>query len=288
MTRQFDVVADGFTFLHSPRWRDGKVWVTDDSAGCVVTVSAQGRVEEAFEVPQGAAGLGWMPDGRMLIVSAYDRRVLRRELSGELVTHADLAAVGMTGNPSDLVVGPNGRSFVGDFWPDRLDQAKPATPSRLYCIQPCGDVREVAEDLWLPNGMVLFPDYTLVVAESGAGRLLAFNKGTDGSLSRRRFWALLGSKGTPVVPAGICADIDGNVWVADVRGGRVLHVRPGGEVLEEIDTGGLSAYACMLGGDDGRTLYVCAAPPHVERETRQSRDAVLLAARVDVPHGALP
>lgn len=287
MTRQLDVVAGGFAFLSSPRWRDGRLWVVDGPAGRVLTVSTRGQVDDAFEVPHGPSGLGWLPDGRMLVVSAQDQRVLRREPSGELVTHADLATVGMTGDPNDLLVGPNGRSFVGDFWPDRMNGSGAAAPSRLYCIQPDGELRQAADDLWLPNGMVLFPDYTLVIAESGAGRLLAFNKGTDGSLSRRRIWALLDSTGTPVVPAGICADIDGNIWVADALGNRVLHVRPGGEILEEVETGGLSVHACMLGGDDGRTLYVCAAPSSAERE-RRSGDSMLLAVRVDVPHGALP
>ena len=221
-------------------------------------------------------------------MSARERRVLRREPTGDLVLHADLAAAGMAEDPNDLVVGPNGRAYVGDFRPERMDVSVPVTPSRLFCIRPGGDARPVADDLWLPNGMVLFPDYTLVVVESRAGRLLAFDKGTDGSLSRRRIWALLDSTDAPVVPAGICADIDGNVWVADAAGNRVLHLRPGGEVLEQIETGPLGVHACMLGGDDGRTLYLCAGPAYAERAGRQSRDAVLLAARVDVPHGALP
>lgn len=275
MTRQLDVVADGYSQLSSPRWRDGTLWVLDGPTGRVLRTVAGGQLVEAFEVPEGSSALGWLPDGRMLVVSARERRILRREPSGDLVLHADLAAAGMQEEPHDIVVGPNGRAFVGEFRAEWMDLSVAATPSRLYRAQPDGEVLPVLENLQVPNGMVLFPDYTFVLAESRAGRLLAFDKGTDGTLGGRRIWALLDSAEPPAVPSGICADIDGNVWVADVQGRRVLHVRSGGEVLEQIDTGPYAMHGCMLGGDDGRTLYLCT-------------DATLLGVRVDVPHGALP
>jgi len=156
----------------------------------------------------------------------------------------------------------------------------------------------VAEDLAFPNGMVILPGGVLVVAETFAGRLTAFDIGDDGALGDRRVWAQFGD--TPrsddvgevvgqlaVAPDGICADAEGAIWVADALHARVIRVREGGEIVDEIPTG-TGVFACMLGGDDGRTLFLCAAPSFPEHERRPVREAQLLAVRVDVPHAGLP
>lgn len=298
MSRHIDVVADGFSYLEGPRWHSGRLWLSDFYTGRVTVVGAQGEIEEVLEVPGQPSGLGWLPDDSLLVVSMRDHRILRQEPSGELVTHADLSPLGLGGHLNDLVVGPTGRAYVGDFGFDLMAGA-PIRMTRLYCVEPDGEVAVVADDLYFPNGIVLLPDSTLVVAETLGNRLTAFDAGTDGSLANRRVWAAFGDPPATddlaaelphavVSPDGICADNDGNLWVADALGNRVLHVREGGEILEEISTGELGAYACMLGGDDGRTLYLCAAPSFAEDERRDTREARLLSVRVDVPHGALP
>jgi sugar lactone lactonase YvrE len=168
----------------------------------------------------------------------------------------------------------------------------------LTRVDPDGTVSTVAEDLGFPNGMVILPEGVLVVAETFAGRLTAFDIGEDGALSNRRVWAQFGA--TPqtddvgeavqrleVAPDGICVDAEGAIWVADALHARVIRVREGGGILEEIATG-TGVFACMLGGDDGRTLFLCAAPSFAEHERRPVREAQLLAVRVDVPHAGLP
>ncbi|MCW2721979.1 MAG: gluconolactonase [Pseudonocardia sp.] len=296
MVRKLSVVLDGYSYLECPRWRDGRLWVSDFYTNQVVATDGRGSTEVIAEVPGQPSGLGFLPDGRALIVSMRDHRILVRDDAGQLSEHADLSGA-VSGMPNDMVVDESGRAFVGDFGFDLMGGA-PLRYATLTRVDPDGTVTTVAEDLGFPNGMVILPGGVLLVAETFAGRITAFDIGEDGGLSNRRVWAQFGE--TPqtddvgdaverlqVGPDGICADAEGAIWVADALHARVIRVREGGEIVDEIPTG-TGVFACMLGGEDGRTLFLCAAPSFAEHERRPVREAQLLAVEVDVPHGGLP
>jgi sugar lactone lactonase YvrE len=286
-------VLEGFSFLEGPRWRDGRLWVSDFYTHRVVSTDPGGDVREEAEVPGQPSGLGWLPDGRLLVVSMRDRRLLRREPDGALVEHADLSGFA-GGHVNDMVVDAEGRAFVGDFGFDLMSGA-PLRPTSLVRVDPDGTATAVADDVHFPNGAVLLPGGVLVVAETFGNRLTAFDVGPDGGLSNRRDWARFGEPPTTtdvgealgalaVAPDGIAGpDAEGAIWVADALGNRVLRVREGGEIAQEISTGDTGVYACALGGDDGRTLFLCTAPGFAEHERRDTREARLLATTVDVP-----
>ncbi|MFL1429864.1 MULTISPECIES: SMP-30/gluconolactonase/LRE family protein [unclassified Nocardiopsis] len=294
--RELSVVLDGYSFLECPRWRDGRLWVSDFYTGQVVATDGRGGAEVVAEVPEQPSGLGFLPDGRALIVSMRDRRILVRADSGELSGHADLSGIA-AGVLNDMVVDEVGRAYVGDFGFDLMG-GEPLRYTALNRVDPDGTVTTVAEDLGFPNGMVILPRGVLLVAETFAARITAFDIDSGGGLHNRRVWAQFGEipRTTDVeeavgllqvAPDGICADAEGAVWIADALHERVIRVREGGEVVDEIHTG-TGVYACMLGGGDGRTLFLCTAPSFAEHERRAAREARLLAVRVDVPHGGLP
>ena len=294
---ELTTVAAGFSYLECPRWHDGALVVSDFYTQQVLRVGADGTTEVLADVPEQPSGLGWLPDGRLLVVSMRDRTVLRREPSGELVRHADLSGLA-SWHLNDMVVDASGRGYVGNFGFDLMAGA-PIRPGEIVRVDPDGHAEVVARDLLFPNGMVLTPDgTTLVVAETLGQLLTAYTVGEDGSLNDRREWARFAPPndsdaiadvvaGAVLGPDGICLDAEGAIWVADALGGRVVRVAEGGEVLDEIAVGS-GVFACMLGGEDGRTLYLCSAPSFAEHERRDTRDGVLLAARVDVPHAGLP
>jgi sugar lactone lactonase YvrE len=245
------VVLEGLFFPEGPRWHDGRLWFSDFYAHEVVAVDLDGQRETVVEVPNQPSGLGWDPEGRLLVVSMLDRRLLRFDGS-RLEEVADLSPVA-TWHCNDMVVDDQGRAYVGNFGSDRAE-GRPPDPATLALIQPDGTVAAAA-DLVFPNGMVITADDTLVVAETFGGRLTAFDRAPDGTLANRRVWADLGS----TIPDGICLDAEGAIWVAEPRGREVVRVAEGGDVLGRISTGDRGAFACMLGGDDRRTLLVCTA-----------------------------
>jgi sugar lactone lactonase YvrE len=297
--RAIRTVLDGMSYLEGPRWHDGRLYVSDFYTGDVVAVDLDGGAdpETVTNVPEQPSGLGWMPDGSLLVVSMRDRRVLRVRDGGAPEVHADLSALAPW-HLNDMVVDSQGRAFVGNFGFDLMSGA-PITTAAIIRVDPDGSATVVAEDLKFPNGTVILPDArTLVVAETLGGRLTAFDLGDDGSLSNRRVWAKLSDvvdtedmgeliAGGGVAPDGTALDAEGAIWAADALGGRVLRVREGGEILEEIAPG-TGVFACALGGADGRTLVMCAAPSFAEHERRDTREAVLLACEVDVPRAGLP
>jgi sugar lactone lactonase YvrE len=280
-------VAGGFSFLECPRWRDGRLWLSDFYTQRVLAVDDSGAVQTVAEVPGQPSGLGWLPDGRLLVVSMRDRTLLRQEPDGTLVRHADLSGLARF-HLNDMLVDPAGRAYVGNFGFDLMSGQDPATTT-LAMVTPDGTASVAAEGLAFPNGMALLDDgATLVVAESFGNRLSGFPVGPDGRLGERYDWATFGP--TPpdgdlasvlaavsVVPDGMCAAGDGTVWMADADGHRAVRVAPGGEIVDEVSSGELQVFACALGGPDGRTLYLCAAPSFAEHERRDTREAVLLA-----------
>jgi sugar lactone lactonase YvrE len=297
MSREIVTVVSDLSYAECPRWHDDRIWFVDFYTYRVLSAEADGsdlRVEA--EVPEQPSGLGWLPDGRLLVVSMRDARVLRREPDGTLVTHADLSGH-VAGHPNDMVVDRDGRAFVGNFGFDLMNGA-PVAPANLVRVDPDGAVTSVADDMWFANGSVITDDGVLLVDETFGNRITAFDLGPDGSLSNRREWARFGELPSErdldkalgqlvVAPDGCCLDAEGALWVADALAGRLVRVREGGEIVDEIPVGS-GVYACMLGGADGRTLFACAAPDFNEHARQAAREARLLAVRVDVPHAGRP
>jgi sugar lactone lactonase YvrE len=280
-----DVVADGLAFGEGPRWHDGMLWFSDMHDGAVKTFApASGTVERRVEIDGSPSGLGWLPNGDLLIVSMDDRRVLRWD-GNALAVHADLSSE--TDRPiNDMVVSPAGRAYVGGFGFD-LHAGEAPRPTTMLCIEPDGSHRVVADDLSFPNGMVLTPDgATLVVGESFGARMTAFRVAADGDLSERRVWADLGPH--QATPDGCCLDADGCIWVASPVSRACLRVREGGEVVERVVTGDRMAIACMLGDDDRRTLYVCTSVGLDPAKAAELRTGRIERARVNTSGAGLP
>lgn len=283
MSRESDteILLDGLTFPEGPRWRDGKLWFSDFYSRRVIRVGLDGRAETIVEVPNRPSGLGWRPDGTLLIVSMLDRRLMRLERR-KLEVVADLSALA-TGPCNDMVVDAVGRAYVGNFGFDR----HAGEPERTTCIvrvDPDGTVARAADDLLFPNGTVITADgRCLIVGETFPKRLTAFDIRPDGVLANRRIFAQF----EDCYPDGTCLDAEGAIWVADARGNRVIRVFEGGRIERTVSTGKQGAFACMLGGDDRRTLFICTSSgsgPAVA----EKRDGRIEFVRVDVPGAGLP
>jgi sugar lactone lactonase YvrE len=296
--RAFRTVLEGGSYFEGPRWHDGSWWASDFYRHTVSRVAPGGGETVVLEVENQPSGLGWLPDGSLLVVSMKDHR-LQRVSDGDVSTHADLSDV-CTGLLNDMVVDASGRAFVGDFGFDLMGGGAPR-PASLKRVDPDGTVTVVAEDLRFPNGSVITPDGgTLIVGETWGNRFTAFDIAADGSLTDRRVWAELGPVpeggsvqeliGQVVVaPDGCTLDAEGHVWVADGLNSRVLRIAPGGAIVEEIAAPeGMGVFACALGGDDGRTLLLCCAPDFYEHTRAPVREAVLVSTEVAVPHAGLP
>jgi sugar lactone lactonase YvrE len=277
-----DTLLDGLCFGEGPRWHDGRLWLSDMHAYTVLAVDLDGKREDVLEVAGKPSGLGWLPDGRLLVVSMEDRQLLRREPNGKLATHADLRP--FADHPcNDMVVDAHGRAFVGNFGFDFEREEKPRTTC-LVRVDPDGRAVVAATEMRFPNGSVITPDgRTLIVGESFGGCLTAFTIGADGALSARREWAKLEG----AVPDGICLDAENAVWVASPISNEVLRVRERGAVAERIPVG-RPAIACMLGGPDRRTLFVLSADVFHGKEAAEKRSASVEITRVDVPGAGFP
>jgi sugar lactone lactonase YvrE len=246
------IVMTGIALGESPRWHDDRLWFVDWGAMQIIAVDADGRSEVVERAPSFPCCIDWLPDGRLLMVSAGAGLLLSRDANGTIATHADMTALSRH-LWNDIVVDTRGNAYVGNIGFDF--PGGEFAPGILALVAPDGSARQVADGLAFPNGVLVTPDNsTLILAESYGNRLTAFDIAADGGLSNRRVWADLGDG----VPDGICIDAEGAVWYADVPNKRCVRVREGGEVLEtfEHDRG---CFACMLGGADRRTLYVVAA-----------------------------
>jgi sugar lactone lactonase YvrE len=272
----------GISFGESPRWHDGRLWFSDWGAEQLIAVDLAGSSEVVARVQSFPFSIDWLPDGRLLIVHGRDRRLLRREPDGSLVTHADLNALSDRGW-NEIVVDGRGNAYVNGGGFD-LMAGEAFAPGIIALVTPDGSARQVADGIAFPNGMAVTPDNsTLVVAESYASRLTAFDIAADGGLSNRRVWADLG-KG---VPDGICLDAEGAAWYADVPNSCCARVIEGGQVLEtiELDRG---CFACMLGGPDRRTLFMVAREWYGTDPARGAGTGQVLTARAPAPGAGWP
>jgi len=282
MSGRTRILLDGLAFGEGPRWRDGRLYFSDMHAQQVIAVDLEGRSEVVAKVEQDPSGLGWLPDGRMLIVSMRDRRLLRVEPDGGQTEVANLSALADF-YCNDMVVDARGRAYVGNFGWD-LHGGGERKLANLILVTPDGDARVAAADLDFPNGSVITPDgRTLIIGETMAARLTAFDVADDGALSNRRPFAQLEG----ALPDGICLDAEGGIWVASPISKEVLRVVEGGEVTARIPLE-RQAFACMLGGPDRRQLFVCTAGSSDPAECIANRDARIEVVEVEVPGAGLP
>ncbi len=270
------VFITGLAVGESPRWHEDRLWLCNWGTQEVVAVDLEGRKEVVVRVPTTLPfSIDWLPDGRLLIVSGPEGLLLRREHNGALVMHADLRTI--SGGANEIVVDGHGNAFVNGA----------GAPGVVALVTPDGSARPVAAGIAFPNGMAVTADNsTLIVAESYARRLTAFDLDAEGSLSGRRVWADLRDG----VPDGICLDAEGAVWYADVPNKRCVRVREGGEVSQTIDLD-RGCFACMLGGTDRRTLFLMAAEWRgiaKMAEVMGRRTGQVLRVEVQVPGAGRP
>jgi sugar lactone lactonase YvrE len=296
---ELSTLLEGGAFFEGPRWHEGRWWVSDFYRHTVFTVDTAGNAEEVLTVENQPSGLGWMPDGSLLVVSMKDHRVLRRAPDGEVTVHADVSEF-CGGNLNDMVVSADGRAYAGNFGFDLMAFADPQE-TVLIRIDPDGSASVAADEIRFPNGSVITPDgQTLIVGETAAARYTAFTIAPDGSLTDRRVWGQMAeapelgplAETLPKLkfgPDGCALDAEGHIWSADSVGARCCRLAPGGAIVDEIPAPeGMGIFACMLGGDDGRTLLLCVAPNFDEHERSATREAVLMTTHVTAPHAGLP
>ena len=273
-----ELLISGLVFGECPRWHDDRLWFSDMHAEAVWTVDLAGNRELVVELPgRRPAGLGFLPNGDLLVVSMLERQLLRWD-GLELTMHADLSELVLDGC-NDMVVDESGRAYVGSFPP-------PSAPSGVIAlVEPDGSARIAADEVIFPNGSVITPDgRTLIVAESLGRRLTAFDIAADGSLGERRIYAELPGRG----PDGICLDEEGAIWAAMPLAREFQRVLPGGSVAEVVSVDGGMGIACALGGPDRRTLFLLSAGEHSPELLRGTRDARIDVARVPVAGAGIP
>ncbi|MEM7287088.1 MAG: SMP-30/gluconolactonase/LRE family protein [Actinomycetota bacterium] len=279
----WDLLVDGVDFGEGPRWHDGLLWYSDFHQAAVYTVAADGtRTAVLDDLPDRPSGLGWLPDGSLLVVSMTERKLLRRTERGELVVHADLSDLAAW-HCNDMVVSAEGNAYVGNFGFD-LEARAAFRPADLILVRPDGSTEVAAAEMAFPNGSVITPDgATLIVGESFSGGYEAFTIRPDGSLTDRRRWADI--PGT--APDGCTMDDAGGIWFSDALGSQVIRVEEGGTVTHTVPTP-QPTFACMLGGDDGRTLHVLCSPGSHPDEAAGKGLGAIHTMRVDHPRAGRP
>ncbi|QHE72694.1 SMP-30/gluconolactonase/LRE family protein [Rhodococcus sp. WAY2] len=296
--RQLTEIAAGFTYTEGPRWHEGRLWFVDFYTHSVNVVNADGSIERVCTVDHQPSGLGWLPDGRMLVVSMKDRKILRREPDGSLVEHADISAH-CRGYANDMVVAANGQAYVGEFGFDLMGGAD-HEHGVVVLVDTDGTSRVAADGLSFPNGMCISPDgKTLYVNELFGNRISRFDIASVGTLGHREDFASFGDLGDEpnvekrlaactIAPDGQALDAEGAIWIADCVNQRAVRLGEGGVVLDEVSTAPLGVFAVALGGDDGRTLFLSVAPDFDEAKRSAAREAKVLSTTVDVPHAGRP
>jgi sugar lactone lactonase YvrE len=279
------ILVDHGSFYEGPRWHDGRWWVSDFYRRVVLSFDGDGRdLLEELRVEAMPSGLGWTPDGDLLVVSMQDHRLLRRRPGGAAEVVASFGEL-CGGFANDMVVDAAGRAYIGNAGFDLMAGA-PRKNANLVRVDPDGTAALAAADLVFPNGSVITNDgSTLIVGETMGSRYTAFTIRADGSLADRRVWAALPG----VAPDGCGLDERDRIWCADALGKRCVLVEEGGRIVDEVAApNGLHVYACMLGGPDGKTLLQCCAASYLAHERAHADDALLVATDVEVGRGGRP
>jgi sugar lactone lactonase YvrE len=288
------LLHEGGSFFESPRWHEDRWWVSDMFGHRVTSVTTDGEATDVHVLTDRPSGIGWLPDGRMLIVLMGSRTIAQLSRSGELVAYAALGSLGR-GHANDMVIDRHGRAWVGSLGFDLAVGERPVETD-LVCVHPNGTIERAARGLLTPNGAVILSDgCTLVVAETFASRLTSFRIGDDGTLSDRAVWAQLAPpppsgdlrsvlRALRVAPDGLAVDSEDCVWYADAAGGGCVRVARDGVVKGRVPAPpGLNIFACALGGSTGATLLMCCSPDAVESRRTAAAESALFITEVDVP-----
>ena len=301
----FELVAENLHFSEGPRWHQNKLWFSDFYQHAVFSIDEQGILEKVVDIPNQPSGLGWMPDGSMLIVSMLDRKVMKFK-EGQLSVHADLSQL-TAFRCNDMVVDEIGNAYVGNF--GSLYHAKNIKPTCLIFVNINGDAKIIERNLDFPNGTVITPDgKKMIIGETYGGRLTSFDINSDGSLTNRQIWAQMmptsyylitkivralkipvkEGRATPYpVPDGICLDDHNGVWVASPTTSEVIRYTQGGEVTQRITTPD-RAYACMLGGKTGTTLFISTAKTSDPEIASREKNGKIYSTEVEYPRAGKP
>ena len=288
--RKIKTLMDGLTFGEGPRWHDGKFYFSDFYSHKVFSLDMKGNSKLIVEIPNQPSGLGWLSDGTMLIVSMKDRKLMSYK-NNVLKEVADLSSLAGF-HCNDMVVDSQGNAYIGNFGFNTYS-GEELKPANLILVRPGEDPCVAANNLLFPNGTVITPDgRTLIVGETYAARLTAFDVNDDATLSNRRIWAdltLSVDDGEVPVPDGMCLDAEGAIWVASPTTAEVIRVKEGGEILDRVLVS-TNAYACMLGGDDLRTLFICTSNASgVDPEAAlREKSGKIEVVRVEVPGAGKP
>jgi len=280
---RWQLLVDGVDFGEGPRWNDGALWYSDFYQAAIYRVTSDGHRTAVFsELDDRPSGLGWLPDGTLVVVFMTSRRLMRDNGDGTLVEHADLSDIA-TWHCNDMVVDARGNCYVGNFGFDLESQAA-FQPADLAVVRPDGSTEVAATGLAFPNGSVITPDgSTLIVGESFGGDFVAFTINEDGRLGDRRQWAEVAG----TAPDGCTLDAGGGIWFSDALGSQVVRVEQGGNVTDRVATP-QPTFACALGGDDGRTLHVLCAPGSHPDEVAGKAAGAIYTIRVEHPHAGRP
>lgn len=289
MKHSSDILLDGLTFPECPRWHGGALWFSDVHAHAIMRMTADGKAQRMIEDARQPAGLGWLPNGDLLYARMVDRKLVH---AGAAPTAEHAVVANLADHErvqiNDMVVSAEGRAYIGGFGFD-INTGEQFAASTIMLVD-VGDAAtpstaaHAADGMRFPNGMVITPDGKTLIAAETAGRCLtAFDVAADGTLANRREWAAL-----TVFPDGICLDAENAVWVASPTSGECIRVRVGGEVNDTVKSHAKGVYACMLGGDDGRTLYLCTANTTGPELAQGISTGWIEAVQGDVPHAGLP
>ena len=301
----FKLIAENLYFSEGPRWHENKLWFSDFYQHAVFNIEENGTPNKVVDIPNQPSGLGWMPDGSMLIVSMLDRKVMKYR-EGHLSVHADLSQI-TAFRCNDMVVDANGNAYVGNF--GSIFHAKNIKPTCLIFVNTNGDAKIIERNLDFPNGTVITPDgKKMIIGETYGGKLTSFDISSDGSLSNRKVWAQMMPKSyylltkivralkipvkegsaTPYpVPDGICLDSNNGIWVASPTTSEVIRYTQGGVVSKRISTPD-RAYACMLGGKEGNTLFVSTAKASDPEIASKEKNGKIYSIEVDYAHAGRP
>ena len=276
------VLASGFGFVEGPRWHEDRLYFSDMRAKLVMAVDLDGKVEDVAMIDARPSGIGWLPDGRMIVVSMNDRRVVRQEADGSIVEHADISSLAAA-PCNDMVVDGRGNAYVGNPGYDMRNPPSPLPTAQVVLVRPDGTADIVDDEVLFPNGSVVTPDNkTLIVGETMGRKLTAWDIAADGSLSNRRTFADVPGR----APDGIALDADGAIWMADAQGDACVRVKEGGEITDVIDVG-RGCFACALGGPDRKTLFLLTGEGF-SGEAMRKGTAAIETVQVDVSGAGYP